>query len=246
MQDLIDTPVRAAASATSANPAGSMPPAPRVDLYGAIHQTLRSAMARTLVAVGALDLTDAAECEAVCADALRLLGLMEAHLHHEETFVHPALQAAEPGLVGDTEAEHGQHRTAIAALRAEFSALAATPAARTAEAATGLYRRFALFVAENHEHMHIEETQLNAVLWANYTDVELAAIHDRIVASLPPEELAATLPLMLPALSPQQRAGMLGAMQAQMPAEAMRGVLAIAEQALNRSGWTKLKAALAV
>lgn len=218
------------------------PRAPRLDLYGPIHQTLRAAMARSLVALGALDVTDAAECAAVCADAGRLLALIDSHLHHEETFVHPALQSAEPGLVAVLEAEHAQHRTAIAMLRGEVDALAAAP---DGAAALGLYRRFALFAAENHEHMHVEETQLNAVLWDCFTDAELAVIHDRILDSIPPQELADTLPLMLPALNPQQRAGMLGAIRAKAPPQAMQGVLAIAERALDRSGWTKLQAALA-
>jgi hemerythrin-like domain-containing protein len=233
MQDLIDTHAVTAAAAA----------APRLDLYAPIHQTLRAAMAQTLVALGALDITDADERAAVLARAKNLLALIESHLHHEEVFMHPALNAAEPGIVGHTEGEHAQHRTAIAMLRAEIDALAAAP---QGAAAMGLYRRFALFVAENHEHMHVEETQLNAVLWAFYSDAELAQMHDRIVASIPPEEMAATLPLMLPALSPQQRAGMLGAMQAQMPAQAMQSVLAIAESALDRRSWAKLQMALAL
>ncbi len=101
-------------------------------------------------------------------------------------------------------------------------------------------------MAENHEHMHVEETQLNAVLWASCTDEQLLGIQDRIIASIPPEEMAATLPLMLPALNPQQRAGMVGAMRGKAPPEVIRGVLSIAECVLDRSGWAKLKSALAI
>ena len=31
----------------------------------------------------------------------------------------------------------------------------------------------ALFIADNFQHMHVEETAHNAVLWARYTDAEL-------------------------------------------------------------------------
>lgn len=226
MQDLIDTPVAAST---------------RVDLYGPIHQTLRAAMARTLVALGALDVTDAAECGLVLDEARRLLALVDSHLHHEERFVHPALFAAEPALVADTEHEHAQHRTAMAMLGAEIDALRARP---DATGAAGLYRRFALFVAENHEHMHVEETRLNAVLWAHLDDAALMEIHDRIVGSIPADEMAYTMPLMLPALTPQQRAGMLGAMQTQAPPEVVRGLLAVAESSLDARAWAKLRVAL--
>jgi Hemerythrin HHE cation binding domain len=237
MQDLIDRPATAiaAATATAAN-------APRLDLYGPIHQTLRSAMAKVLVSLGALDIGDAAECVAVLGNAQRVLGLMESHLQHEDAFVHPALLAADPATVADTEADHQQHRSAIAMLRAEIDSLAAAPPA--AGDVAGLYRRFALFVAENHEHMHNEETRNNAALWACYSDAELLDIHDRLIASIPPAELAETLHLMLPALNPQQRAGMLGAMQAKAPPAAMQRMLAIAEDVLDRPGWAKLKLAL--
>lgn len=213
----------------------------RLDLYQPIHQALRSGMARSLVALGALDLDDADECRAVLGGARQLLGLIDSHLQHEEVFVHPLLQALDAGLVDHAEAEHQQHRTASAMLRAEIDALAAVP---SPAAALGLYRRFALFVADHHEHMHMEETQLNGLLWAGHSDAQLQAVHSRLLASLPPEELAATLPLMLPALTPQQRAGMLGAMRAEAPPPVLRQALDIAEAALDRSGWRKLCLAL--
>jgi len=235
MQDLIDSP-----PSTHSAPANDRGPV-RPDLYGPIHQTLRAGMARTLVALGALDVTDAAECRQVLADARQLLSLVDSHLHHEEVFVHPLLRAAEPAWVVDTEHEHAQHRTAIAMLRAEIDELRARP---DATAAQGLYGRFALFVAENHEHMHMEETRLNAVLWAHCDDATLMELHDRIVASIPPDEMAATMAIMLPALTPQQRAGMLGAMQTQAPPEAMRGMFEIADAVLDARAAAKLRSAL--
>ena len=42
----------------------------------------------------------------------------------------------------------------------------------------------ALFIAENFEHMHYEETEHNAVLWAHYTDAELAELPDTVFADM--------------------------------------------------------------
>lgn len=236
LSDRTEAPASSLAS-PSETAVASPPPAPRLDLYGPIHQTLRAAMARVLVSLGALDVSDGVECGAVLRHARELLALVDSHLHHEEEHLHPALAKVEPALVADTEREHAWHRTAIASLGAEIDALERRP---DAPAAQGLYRRFSLFVAENHEHMHVEETQLNAVLWAHFDDSVLQRMHDSIVASIPADEMAATLALMLPALTPPQRAGMLGGMQHQMPPDAMRGVLDIAESVLDPAGWRKL------
>jgi hypothetical protein len=56
-------------------------------------------------------------------------------------------------------------------------------------AALQLYRHPARFVAENFEHMQVEETVHNEALWAHYTDAELKALHDRLRASIPPAEM---------------------------------------------------------
>lgn len=216
-------------------------PLPRLDLYMPIHKALRAALANMLVTLGSLDPADAAECERVLGSLRSLLDLMAGHLQHEERFMHPALEAAERGLVGGIDAEHDAHRATIAALRAEADALQAAP---DETAALRLYRHFALFVAENLEHMHVEETQLNAVLWAYYSDGSLGQIHDRLVGSIEPAEMGQVLHWMLPALNPVQRAGMLGEMQSKAPPEAVRPVLALAQQRLDTIGWAKLATAL--
>jgi Hemerythrin HHE cation binding domain len=214
---------------------------PRLDLYRPIHQALRAALADKLVRLGALDLNDRGECLSVLGGLTQLLGLIDSHLHHEETFIHPALHAAEPGVVQGTDAEHAEHRAEMAALRRAAEALLQQP---SDERLAALYRQFALFVAENHVHMHHEETVLNAVLWAHYSDAELARLHDQLLASIPPAELMATLAFMLPALTPPQRAGLLLGMRASAPPEAVAAVLSLAESVLDLRAWAQLKAAL--
>ena len=44
-------------------------------------------------------------------------------------------------------------------------------------------RQLALFVAENLHHMQIEETTHNDLLWESYSDAEIQANEQRLVAS---------------------------------------------------------------
>jgi iron-sulfur cluster repair protein YtfE (RIC family) len=237
----IDIEARTTSAATA--------PAERHEPYQPIHKALRAFMARVLVDLGRLDIGDADECRATLGQAASLLALMASHLDHEECFVHPALEALQRGSSARVEEEHGAHRATIEALTAEVQALlasctAAPVAARAGSDALRLYRHFALFMAENIEHMHHEETVLHAALCAGYSDAQLRAIDARIVASVSPAEMMLVLRWMLPSMTPAQRAGMLGEMQNQAPPEVMRAVLDLAQAALDAPGWTKLARAL--
>lgn len=217
--------------------------APRVDLYSAIHKALRLMMTDTLQRIGRLDTDDTDESAATLEQVDALLEACRAHLVKEDKFVHCAIEARHPGASERVAGEHEHHLEAIAALEAESTALRALP---TAAAANRLYTHLARFLGHNLEHMHLEETQHNAALWAAYGDAELLEIQQRILASIEPDEMAAILRWMVPALSPAERALMLGQMQREMPPEAMRAVLEIVRPHLDDSAWGKLARALRV
>ena len=216
----------------------------RVDLYTTIHKGLRVFMTRTLEAVGRMDAADAEDVAQTIAQLRALLGLMRTHMHVENQFLHPALEARRPGTARRTAAEHAEHEHAFEDLRTAILALERCAPEARAGAATLLYRRLALFVAENVAHMHVEETENNALLWAAYADAELASIHEALLASVSPEERSLALRWMLPALSPAERAGMLTEMHAKLPAAAFAGLLAGLQPDLSARDWAKLTAAI--
>jgi Hemerythrin HHE cation binding domain len=214
---------------------------PRVDLYTGIHKALRLFMNDTLARAGKLDHDDALELDATLAQLQSLLEACRSHVAKENRFVHTAIEARCPGASERIGSEHAEHLDAIAALEAEAAALRALP---TAGAALRLYRHLARFVGDNFLHMHVEESAHNGALWAAYSDAELQDIHQRILASIDPAEMALVLRWMVPAMSPAERAAMLGAMQTQIPPEAMRCVLEIVRPHLDDSAWAKLARAL--
>jgi Hemerythrin HHE cation binding domain len=213
----------------------------RYDIYAFIHKGLRAFMAHTLVRAGRLDAGDAAEVAEVGAEVRALIAICRSHLEHENHYVHTAMQARAPGSAATIETEHAHH---VAALD-ELDALGARIAGDAA-AAQALYRKLAAFVGENFEHMQREETDHNAVLWATHTDAELAAIEQRIVASLSPEEAQLSMRWMLPHVTPAERAGLLGGMRAHAPAEVFDGILSSIRPLLGGRDWRKLALALGV
>jgi iron-sulfur cluster repair protein YtfE (RIC family) len=217
----------------------------RHDIYAGVHKGLRSFMTETLVAAGRVDVHDPAELIGTLAQVRSLLDACRAHLHAENQFLHPAMEARRPGSARETAKDHEDHVRALETLETDVLALERAQPGVRGEAARRLYDRLAGFVAENFVHMHDEETGNNAVLWATYADEELAEIQQAIVASLPPEKMALFLRWMVPAMSPAERAGLLAGIQLGAPREVFDRVLATARPHLTEREWTKLMAALA-
>lgn len=199
--------------------------APRLDLYAPIHKALRALMFDTLTRLGHMDLADDADRTTALGQAELMLEQLESHLHHENDFVHAAIDARRPGAAQVTAEAHVEHVDEIAALRREIVALRAAPAAERGLLASRLYRHLALFIAENLEHMHYEETANNAMLWALYSDDELRAIEDRLVAHIDARILATALPWLAAAMTPSETLGLFAGMQPTMPPEPFQAAL---------------------
>jgi Hemerythrin HHE cation binding domain len=214
---------------------------PRLDLYAVIHKALRLALADSLTRLGSLDVADVPQRRDVIAQLHTLLDLCRSHVDKENRYVHPAIEARCPGISAVVAGEHEQHLATIDALEADVVAFQCAP---DAAAAARLYRRLALFVAENLEHMETEETVHNAALWAAYSDEELLQVHHAILASIDADTMGQVLHWMLPAMNAEERAGMLGEMRNTAPAPAFDAVMQLAQRRLPAGEWAKLERAL--
>lgn len=218
--------------------------APRYDLYGPIHKAIRRFMNDTLQRLGALDVADDDALGAALEQLDSLLAALRRHLKHENDFLHTAIEARQPGGARGTAEEHVEHLESLAALEGESSALRAAPAEQRDQRVARLYRHLALLVAENLQHMHIEETANNALLWAHYSDAELMDIHDRLVATIPPAEMMGWLRWMAPSLAPAELTGMLGGMREKAPAEVFGGVMQVVRSCVDNQRWSVLERSL--
>lgn len=216
----------------------------RMDMYTAIHKALRAWMSALICQLGSMDTADEAQTRAVLDELGTLLDVMQGHLETENTLVHPAIEARRPGSLESIESDHRGHELAIARLREHSKAVAQAGGAQREALALFLYREFALFMAENIEHMQVEESQNHQLLWSAYSDAELQELHGAILASLPPAKMAAIMRWMIPAVPHAVRVEMLGGMRGQAPAEVFAGMLEIAQARLAVGEWTKLTFAL--
>ena len=202
-------------------------------------------MTDTLHRVGRMDPNQPDDLRRTLGQFEQLMEFCVQHVHHENDFVHAAIEARQPRGAARTADDHLEHIAHIAALRDEARALAqAEPTARPT-LALRLYRHLALFVAENFEHMHFEETAHNEALWAGYDDAAIAALEQRIVAQATPQQRAMVLRWMTPALPPHERAERFRILKASLPPVAFTAMLDIAREVLDDRDWAKLSEALA-
>ena len=217
----------------------------RHNIYTIIHKALRAFMADTLLKIGRMDAADDSECADALAQTRKMLALCSSHLHHENTFVHPAIDRVSPGYSARTAKEHVQHEAEIADLLREIEEFETTPGARRPRAACALYLHLSTFVGDNFSHMAMEETENHAVLVAGYSNDEVLAIEHALVAALSPETKFLAMSWMLPYANASERAALLGGIKRGAPRELFEVVLGLARDSLNQRDFFKLERALA-
>jgi hypothetical protein len=216
----------------------------RHNVYILIHKALRACMADVLVTVGRMDPHDPDDVAAAAATVRNLLAFARSHLQHEDDWIHPALEARRAGSSAETSADHLQHREAFDLLEASLRAVESSMGAGREAAALRLYRHLALFVADNLQHMHVEETENHATLIECYSEEEIFAIEGAIIGSHTPDKLAVVMRWMVPAASAPERVGLLAGLRQNAPRPAFDAILALVRPHLSARDWAKLESAL--
>ena len=224
-------------------PVVSQSPA-RFDLYAQMHKGLRAFMAATLVTWGRLDCDSDQAVKDGLDQLTLLLDACVAHLDKENRYVHPALEVSCPGASEQVSAEHQHHLASIAQLRARGDAIVVlVPAAREPQCHQ-LYRALAIFIAENLTHMEVEESRHSAMLWAGYSDAELAEIHAAIVAGTAPSDMAVAIRWVAPNLRPPELLALLQGVQRDVPEVVFSGIVDMVGAHLTEPAWRQLTRAL--
>ncbi len=226
--------------------ARTLPDAPaRLDLYRFAHKGLRAFLHDVMLQVGRVDVDDEVEVKESLARVRELLTICRIHLQKENHFIHTALETRRAGAAAQAAEDHAQHERSFEDLEHDAHAVESSQAAARVVAATRLYRRLALFVADNLEHMHVEETELNEALWATHSDEELRHIQQALVAAIAPEHRVVFQRWMVPAMTPAERVALFSDIKQRTPAHVFSGILANVKPHLAERDWNKLIAALA-
>ncbi len=204
-----------------------------VDTYRDIHKGIRADLFDLTGSAGRID----PSCPADVADLARhvdqTVDFLVVHAGHEDTHLVPVMSELLPDLNATIQRDHAELEGRLVDLQGWARTAVSAPEGETRGEVQRLYIELASFTSAYLAHQDLEERvvapELHRVIGAD----GVLAIHQSILASIPPDQMAASLALMLPAMNNDDRTEMLGGMQAEAPPEVFAGVWSLAGSVLD-------------
>jgi hypothetical protein len=204
-----------------------------LDLYKDIHKAIRVELFAVTAEAGRIDPSKAVARAALASHVTDVVELLRSHAEHEDAAIQPVLEARLPDLAERVEVDHLTLEARMDDLAAMAGEQADVGVAEPSGTAHRLYLALASFTSDYLAHQDIEERVIMPTLEAEVGIEDVVAIHQAILAGIPPEEMARSLALMLPAMNVDDRTALLGGMRAGAPAEVFAGVWALAGSVLE-------------
>lgn len=195
----------------------------------------------TSLALQQTHFADGEESETALEKVRMAVDVFDKHAVHEDSFILPAIQQYEPSLADAFEQEHEKDHALSESLRGLLTVYRyAIKTEVKIETGRAINKAFIGFMIFNLEHMAKEETVLNKVLWRYYSDAEIMALNQKIVASIPPEEMAFTSAWMMRGMSNTEISGWLKAVEKNAPEPVFTMLFSIAERELPGDRFRKV------
>ena len=219
---------------------------PRYPIYRPIHKAIRHILFSTSRQVGLADFTDDAVTQECLADLDRTIGFLREHRGYEDAHIHRALERKLPGTTARFAEDHKEDERLTAEI--EQLGVRIRNADEDQRVALGIevHERFNEYIGIYLGHLYREETELQKVLWDNFTDAELIAIRAAIARDIPPgRRRGEFFPEMCASYNPDEISLVLKRVKADTPPEVFRGVIQLAESVMQPAMWAKVRARIA-
>lgn len=214
---------------------------PRMNIFAFAHKGLRLALSKLTVLAGKTDYANEVSLEAVKNLTAEILELLHLHAEAEDTVVLPALDERVPGSTDQIVADHKELESSIAVFSAQLDAI--TPASPPGQGA-GFYVALFHFYANYLIHMSMEETEVNPLIWDNFTDEEIMTWQGKITSGLTAEQVVKFYKYMVPALNPQERVMLLSGFKANAPEALFDSIMTMLELNMLDQEYAQLKSSL--
>ncbi len=214
---------------------------PRVDIYNFPHKGLRSLMSQISFLAGNTDYSNQQSLDELKRKTAELFLFLNLHRQSEEEDLLPALEAK---LAGSTQENMEEHEL----LEKEVDQIVSFLENLSVEAAPAegaqFYSMLNGFQAEYMDHMAMEESKMNLVIWDHFTDEELMGVHGTIMSKLAPEHIVLLFKYIVPALGPMDRKIILSGFKANAPEEFFNQVLSVVREQMPASSFDSMVASL--
>jgi len=204
-----------------------------VDTYRDIHKGIRADLFALTGSAGRVDPGSAADVRAVAAHLDTTVDLLVTHAEHEDTHLVGVMADTLPDLNAKIQRDHAELESRLEDLQGWARVAVAAPEGAARGDMQRLYIELASFTSAYLAHQDLEERVVAPELHRVLGPEGVLAIHQAIIASIPPDQMASSLALMLPAMNNDDRTELLGGMQAGAPPEVFAGVWSLAGSVLD-------------
>jgi hypothetical protein len=219
---------------------------PRFNVFNQIHKALRALMFETALIMQQTDFTDPENAAPILEQTDMLLDIMDNHAHHEDTHILSAAEKHAPEIIAEFEKEHETDLQLTEQLRARLAAYrAATSNEERYELGFDILYALNDFIAFNLTHMNKEETLLNQVLWANYTDAEIILMEIAIQQQIAPDKVFIYFKWMVKGINNTELVQWLKIVKNEAPDFVFSGLLQICQQNLAAERWSLISGQIA-
>jgi hypothetical protein len=208
----------------------------RYNAFYLIHKGLRAMLYDAALTLQQTDFADAAETVTALAKVNDVLFAFDRHAHHEDSFIIPAVEAYEPELAASFAQEHEEDHRLAGYLKNLLTIYDNTffPEEKSI-CGSAIIKSFTEFLVFNLQHMAREEMLLNQALWKHYTDEQIIAIQQQLLASIPPVEMQASAKWMIRAISNADAIDWLKKIKQTAPEFVFNNLLNIAAEELSEA-----------
>ncbi len=150
------------------------------------------------------------------------------HNHDESSWFAPKLAEIDRDLAARWVSEHAEHEHVLQSLKDRVRAIRAEPDAASRSAKLKDFYRFVCrFLADDLDHMAMEQEAIMTAFQGAFTDEQLRALEGQFIAErIDPAYMQSLTPLFLRACNIDERTQLLSLVQKQVPSpEAFRGLL---------------------
>lgn len=214
----------------------------RYNIFNQIHKGLRALLYETSLQLQQTDFTNTDEAEAATQKVELVLDLFDAHAYTEDTFILPELQQYEPSVVDVFEKEHQKDLMLSNQLSEWLKAFgyAIAPGAKK-DIGKAITIAFIDFMIFNLEHMKKEEDVLNKLLWNYYTDPQLKAITQAILAHVPADKMPQYSKWMMRGLANDEIIGWLKEVKNNAPDFVFQSLMGLSSAELSEQRWQQVQ-----
>lgn len=210
----------------------------RYNIFYMVHKGLRQMLYQTASHLQQTDFTNTEETGSLLQQIADVLDLFDEHANTKDHFILPAIETHEPASASLFEEEHVQDHALSNRMRALLNMFHhAVSSDEKNEMGSAVRLAFTEFLVFNIQHMAKEERLLNNFLWQHYTDEQLEAVTQQILAHLPADVIMKNNAWMMRALSNNEITGWLKKVKNQAPESVFEKMLLLAEKELAVSRW---------